>query len=140
MTPGAGSRGPGVLLVLPEHWPRTLLRAELIERGYDPVGTPDLRTAIRLPPARPDREPTGLIVVDQAAAGEADRWLLDLLVAKQGGPPVLLLAPAGAGVQAGPWQRVLRRPVPIGEIVAAVEEMLPRKGAGVRAGPEPGSA
>src|SRR5690242_17989066 len=31
---------PRVLLVMSDHWPRALIRAELIERGLDAVGTP----------------------------------------------------------------------------------------------------
>ncbi len=123
--------------MLPEHWPRALLLAELLERGYDAVGAPDLAAAVRLPPAAVAAEPVRLVVVDQAAVGEADRWLLDLLVAKQGQPPVLLLAHAGRDVPAGPWSRVVRRPVPIGELAAAVEQLVPR--AGHRPGGRPGT-
>src|SRR5205823_12378760 len=48
---------PVILLVLHDQWPRSLLRAELIERGYDAVGAPDLRTAFRLPSLGEPRGP-----------------------------------------------------------------------------------
>lgn len=137
MTPGSR---PRVLLVLPEHWPRALLRAELVERGYDAVGAPDLGAAVRLPPAEAAPEPVRLIVVDQAVVREADRWLLDLLVARQGRPLVLLLAHGGSEVPAGPWHRVVRRPVPIGEIATAVEDLVPRNGRGAGAPPGAGGS
>lgn len=129
-----------VLLVLPEHWPRALLRAELVERGYDAVGVPDLATAVRSLPVEGDRRTIRLIVVDQAAVTGGDRWLLDLLVSRHGGPPVLLLAHALGEPPPGPWRRVVRRPALVGEIAAAVEEIVPRQDREPRERPETGGA
>jgi len=117
---------PRVLLVMPDQWPRALLRAALREAGYDAVGTRELAGAARFRPVEPDRGPVRLVVLDQAAL-PADRGpaLLATLVQRHGAPPVILLArPTQAGAR-GSWARVLRRPTSIGDMVRAVEELLP---------------
>lgn len=108
-----------------DQWPRALLRAELTELGYDAVGALDLEHALRYPPSEPDRGPVGLIIVEQSMlVGDA----LDLLRKRHGGPPVILLAGGGGPEPPGPWDRVLRRPVSIGEITGVVQTLLPLSG------------
>src|SRR2546427_10879771 len=101
---------PVVLVVLPEQWPRALLRAELIERGYDAVGAPDLRTAFRFPSLAEPRGRVALVIVDEASLTSAERWILDAVLSEHGDPPVMLLAPHGREPPAGPRRRVLQRP------------------------------
>jgi len=116
---------PVVLLVLPDHWPRALLRAELVERGYDAVGVPDLRTVFRWPSLAEGRGTVRLVVLDEMAVEGEERWILDQVLAEHGRPPVVLLARAREESPVGPWARVVRRPFTLGDVVAIVEETVP---------------
>lgn len=116
---------PRILLVMPDHWTRALLRAELIERGYDVVGAPDLASALLSRPVEKDRGPVRAILIDQDALVEPANRLLDLFVSRYRNPALLLLARAQLDTPPGPWQRIVRRPALIGEIASAVEETLP---------------
>lgn len=116
---------PRVLIVMADQWPRALLRAALRDVGYDAVGTRSLESALRLPDVEVDRGPVRLIVIDQSAVGDSIGPELEELLARHSTPLLLLLASATVEAPAGPWQRVLRRPVSVADIVAAVEKMLP---------------
>lgn len=117
---------PRVLVVMADQWPRALLRAALRDVGYDAVGTRSLETALRLPDVEADRGSVRLIVIDQSSLGdEAGAPEIDELLVRHGTPPLLLIASATVEPPIGPWQRVLRRPVSVADIVAAVERMLP---------------
>ena len=102
-----------------EHWPRALLRAELIERGFDAVGYETVYDAIEsLPLRRPDA-----IVVD--LRGQAMPQVEKL--AKVGVPVVVIGGLAELNdLPSVAWASVLRRPVSIGEIVETVSASLPR--------------
>ena len=109
-------------MVSRDHWPRALLRGELIERGLDAVGFADaahaLREVRRLRVARPR-----LIVLD---LGDEDE---DEVRALRGsGVPILLVAGAAAAarpwVAAGPWAGLLRRPVSIDGVACEVLRLL----------------
>src|ERR1700730_6079108 len=116
---------PRVLLVMPEQRARALLRAALREVGYDAVVTRSLSSALRVNPSEPDRGPVRLIILDQSGlGGDADGELAQLL-ARNSSPANILLARPTLAVPDGPWQRVLRRPVSVGEIVAAAQAALP---------------
>ncbi len=116
---------PRVLLVMPEQWPRALLRAALREVGYDAVGTRRLTSALRVNPDEPDRGPVRLVILDQSVfGGDAGGELAELL-ARNGSPATILLARPTLAVPDGPWQRVLQRPVSVGEIVEAAQASLP---------------
>jgi len=116
---------PRVLLVMPEQWPRALLRAALREVGYDAVGTRTLSSALRVNPNEPDRGPVRLVILDQSGlGGDADDQLAQLL-ARNASPATILLARPTLALPDGSWQRVLRRPVSVGEIVAASQASLP---------------
>jgi hypothetical protein len=111
---------PRVLLVMPEQWPRALLRAALRE-----VGTRTLGSALRVNPNDPGRGPVRLVILDQSVlGGDADDQLAQLL-ARNESPATILLARPTLAVPDGSWQRVLRRPVSVGEIVAATQTALP---------------
>ena len=122
----SGTPPPRILLVMSDHWTRALLRAELIERGYDVVGAPDLVTALLCRPVERDRGPVRGILIDQEVLVEPAVRLLDLLVSRHRNPPVLLLASPLLTSPSGPWKRVLYKPAAIGEIASAVEEAVPR--------------
>lgn len=96
-----------------EHWPRALLRAELIERGCDAVGYETVRDAIdSLPWRRPDA-----IVIDLRGQPipVVERLLkLNVPVIVIGGAPEIHDLPDGG------WAAVMRRPVSIGEIADKV--------------------
>jgi hypothetical protein len=127
-----GSLPPRVLLIMPEQWPRAMLRAALREAGYDAVGAPGMPAALRYRVDAPGRGPVRLVLVDQAAlpGDEAARRLGELLRRHHEPVPLLLAraipaVPLPGGSDAIPWRRVLRRPVSVGDLVAAVQEVLP---------------
>jgi hypothetical protein len=117
---------PRVLLVMPDRWPRALLRAALCNVGYDAVGASNLGRALRVRAAEPDRGPVRLVIVDQSAlpdAGDAEQ--LARLLARHGAPATMLLARVTVVPPVGNWLRVLRRPVSVADIVTATAAMLP---------------
>jgi hypothetical protein len=120
-----------VLLIMPQQWPRALLRAELREEGYDAIGARTLREAGRHPALDPERGPIRLVLVDDAALAPGHETLLDALLAKHGQPAAILLARAGQPASDRSWARVLHRPVLIDDIVQAVRTLLaaPRESA-----------
>ena len=115
---------PRILLVMPEHWPRALLRAELIERGYDVIGAPDLATALLCRPAEKGRGPVRVILIDQDALVEPQSRLLELLVSRHPEPRLVLFARAQMQTPPGNWHAVVRKPALIGEIASALEQAL----------------
>lgn len=107
-----------------DQWPRALLRAELLEAGYDAVGARTFDEALALVFAGPERGPVRLVVAEQAAvegmaAGGSELAGLGAEVIR------VLLAKTGGALPPGPWNRVLRRPASIGDIVAAVRASVP---------------
>jgi DNA-binding response OmpR family regulator len=128
----ASSPPPRVLLVMPEQWPRALLRAALREVGYDALGAPGLPAALRYRSEAGDRGPVRLMLLDQAAlAKEKAVKLLGPLLRRHGDPIPVLLAralpayPLPAAAAAIPWRRVIRRPASVADLVAAVQALLP---------------
>ena len=121
---------PRVLLVMPEQWPRALLRAALREAGYDALGAPGLAGALRYRPEASGRGPVELVLVDQAALTGRDSVPQLVQLARRHEQPALALltrgvAPAPPSEAALEWRMVLRRPVSIAELVAAVQAILP---------------
>lgn len=126
------SHAPRVLLVMPEQWPRALLRAALREVGYDALGAPNLAAALSYRPDTPERGVVALVLVDQAALDDEEAaTLLGALLYRHGSPAPVLLArampahPLPEGAAAAPWRRVIRRPASIADLVAAVQALLP---------------
>ena len=110
----SGSLGFRVLIVVvwiidAEHWPRALLRAELIERGLDAVGYETVRDAIDSLPSRP---PDAIVVDVRGQPMPQVERLLRI------GVPVIVVAGMQELNDLPPegWAAVLRRPVSIGEI------------------------
>lgn len=122
---GSASTPPRVLVILPEQWPRALIRAELRESGYDALGARDLSEALSYAAAEPGRGPVRLVVVDQGAAGASGDAALAELFARHGDPMAVLVARPGPVTDAGRWREILRRPLRIGAIVEVVRTLLP---------------
>lgn len=127
-TSGEVSPAPRVLLVAGARWPRALLRAQLIEAGYDVVGAQLVARALRYPAAEPGRGPVLLIIIEQAALALAAPRELERLRARHPSARVLLLASATVAPPSGSWDVVLRRPLAIEQIVRAVRELVPLPG------------
>jgi DNA-binding response OmpR family regulator len=125
------SPAPRILLIMPEQWPRALLRAALRESGYDAVGAPGLPGALHFPSTDPDRGPVRLLVIDQDALRGPDAGNeLAALIDRHGRPELMLLAkgaPASLPTTARKigWHRTVRRPASIAELMEAVRAMLP---------------
>lgn len=114
---------PRVLIASAEHRSRRLLRAELREWGYDAIGASNLANALHQPAVAGGRGPVRLVIVDGCTA--AVQALLAGARAQYPGSRFLLVqAGTGAPPLAG-WDKVLPRPVTIGEIVGAVRELAP---------------
>jgi hypothetical protein len=111
--------GPVVWLVDPDHWPRALLRAELIERGYDAIGFAGLDEAIVRLATERRRRPR--LVLINLSGQPVTPGAVSLLSA--GSVPVLGVAGAtdGRGLA---LSAVLHRPVSLGEIADAIERTL----------------
>lgn len=74
---------PRVLLVMPDRWPRALLRAALRNAGYDAVGASSLGRALRIRADEPSRGAVCLVIVDQSALHDAsDAEQLDQLLSR----------------------------------------------------------
>jgi hypothetical protein len=127
----ASSVPPRVLLVLPDQWPRALLRAALREVGYDALGAPGLAGAARYRVQAPGRGPVRLVLVDQSALDDASATLLPALLQRHANPASILVTrataspPVPSAAAHVPWNRSVRRPVSIAELVALVQQLLP---------------
>ena len=108
---------------MPDQWPRALLRAELREVGYDASGTRSVPVALYQARSTAGRGPVRLIVIDQDAVAEDARALEE--PRRVTGAAVVLLAPAAREVREGSWARVIRRPFTIGDLLQAIEAMVP---------------
>jgi hypothetical protein len=104
----------------------------LIDAGYDAVGARTIPEALSLLMGEGERGPVRLLIVDRRALSDQMDELSELL-GRCDHPLVVLLAAAGETAPGGPWSQIIRRPVTIGEIVAAVQARLPL------AGPDSGS-
>jgi DNA-binding response OmpR family regulator len=109
-----------------ERWPRALLRAELIERGYDAVGFVTVRDAvIKLTLLRSQRP--HLIVCDLLEQALEEKIAMALF---REGVPVIALAGTLAAdderIRGLPWAAFLRRPITIGAIADAVGRFVTR--------------
>lgn len=115
---------PLVLIIMGDQWPRALLRAELLEAGYEAVGARSLQEGLTRVGTAPERGPVRVVVVDWDSAADIVAEGRDL---SELGTGVLrvLLAKAGVTSPPGDWAKILRRPVSIGDIVGVVRSLLP---------------
>jgi hypothetical protein len=116
---------PRIVLVMPDQWPRALLRAALREVGYDASGTRGLSGAFHQAAPDPSRGPLGLLLVDQDSLTEDGESYARQLKECAASVPIILLAPATRPTRKGPWTRVIRRPTSIADLVQLVESVVP---------------
>jgi hypothetical protein len=131
-----GPPRPIVWTVGAEHWPRALLRAELIERGWDAIGfasLPDALAQLVLERARRSAgAPPSVMAIDLRAQRVTDRQLDALFLA---GVP--LVAVGGASewgderLAARTWSARLRRPVTLGAIADTIALVARARRSGV---------
>jgi hypothetical protein len=114
---------PDIVLLASEWQPRAMLRAQLIEEGFDVVATDrwsELRRLLR-PASRPR-----LVIVDLHGLPDPDRVLNDLAIIMK--PRHVLVVTAAGTVRPDQIQArgflAVSRPVPIGSIVAAAAQAM----------------
>ena len=118
-------REPVLWVVDREQWPRVCLRAELIERGYDPYGFILLDDALDYLSTGRSPKPEALILElrGQNLANHSLQILEDLAI-----PTVVLGGSADLNdplVQNRKWNVVFRRPFSLGEVADVVERIVP---------------
>jgi hypothetical protein len=106
---------PRALLVMPEHWSCVLLRATIIERGWDAACLRTLSGALFT--ARPTPR---VILLDVDALRPGDAALLAALDGLAVRPRLVVLALAKKEPPPGPWEKVLRRPLPLDALADAI--------------------
>jgi DNA-binding response OmpR family regulator len=108
---------PVVWIIGAEQWPRALLRAELIERGYDAVGYATVRDAID---SLLWRHPDAIVVELRGQPMPLVERLLKI------GVPVIVVGGAleMQDLPEGNWAARLQRPVSIGEIADRVRSFV----------------
>ena len=120
---GKREPAPDIVLLASEWQPRAMLRAQLIEEGFDVVATDrwfELRRLLR-PASRPR-----LVIVDLLGLPDPDRVLNDLAIIMK--PRCVLVVTAAGTVLPDQIETrgflVVSRPVPIGGIVAAAAQAI----------------
>jgi hypothetical protein len=117
------------MLVMPEHWSCVLLRATLVERGWDAACLTSLRGALFS-----GRPAPRVVLVDVDSIGDRDKSIAPALDGVVLRPRLVLLAHAfTSSLPPGHWDRVLRRPIAIDALADAIVEA---KDAPVAAGTE----
>jgi DNA-binding NtrC family response regulator len=116
---------PVLWVIDSEQWPRACLRAELIERGYDPYGFMTIRDALVSLSWQPPPKPEVIILELR------DQDLTEQLIEAVRGLRIPTIILGGAAelneplVHARQWQVVLKRPVTLGRIADVVENIIP---------------
>src|SRR5262245_50313838 len=114
---------PVVWVVDSEQWPRACLRAELIERGYDPYGFITIDDALESLSRSASPKPAALILElrGQDLANRQVELILHL------GVRTILLGGnmelSDPLVQNRQWDVILKRPCSLGDIADAVEKI-----------------
>jgi CheY-like chemotaxis protein len=114
---------PRVLIVMEAQWPRALLLAALQEEGYDAVGASTLDEALSQSAQAPGRASLGLIVVDHHIS--RDDPLFKALLQRHPDAQSLFLESALQPSDAELADDRLRYPLFIGEVVRAIQRLLP---------------
>src|SRR5215831_17115343 len=107
-----------------EQWPRACLRAELIERGYDPYGYLDIRDALDALSKGRSPRPEAIILElrGQNLSQEVVQTLRNLQI-----PTILLGGSVELNdplIQQENWELVFKRPVSLGQIADAVRRLI----------------
>jgi hypothetical protein len=110
-----------VWLIDPDHWPRALLRAELIERGLDAIGFLSIDEAILRLAVEKQRRPR-LVLVN--LTGQEVTAAAVALLSSAGAPVVGVAGAVDTAGERLALTEVLRRPLSLGEIADAVERLL----------------
>jgi hypothetical protein len=114
---------PVLWIIDSEQWPRACLRAELIERGYDPRGFLSITDAVDalLKGASPKPDAIILELRGQAVNAANIHALQDLHV------PIILLGGDpelnDPLIQSGDWTTIMKRPISLGAIADAVQSL-----------------
>jgi hypothetical protein len=115
---------------LKDRWTCVLLCAELRERGYLARCTQRLAVLLLLSDSQRGFSdpswvgPVHAVLADRDALRAVDILTLTWLRAAFDLPAVALLDAADAGTFAGPWDRVLRRPLTLGAVADGLEELV----------------
>lgn len=113
-----------VAFVISEEWIfRAGIRAELRERGWQALG---LESATDVGQAIAAGDMPAVMVIDGNAVAASDPAIQQLVERI----PAIVIAPGTRSIPLGSAAKVLFRPVQIGEIVAAVVELVNRRGRG----------
>jgi hypothetical protein len=117
---------PVLWVIDSEQWPRACLRAELIERGYDPYGFITIGDALESLSRRPPPPKSELIVLELRGQNLTEQ-LIEAVQALQ--IPTIVLGGAAELneplVQVQQWQVVLKRPISLGKVADVVETLVP---------------
>jgi hypothetical protein len=114
---------PRVLIVMEAQWPRALLLAALQEEGYGVAGASTLDEALSHSAQAPSRASAGLIVVDHHIS--RDDPLFQALLQRHPDAQSLFLESALQPSDAELADNRLRYPLFIGEVVRAIQRLLP---------------
>lgn len=114
---------PSVWIISRQHWPRALLRAELIGRGYQAVGFFSLQDALQTLTLLQLHRPALLVVELRDLQISPD----ELAALEQTGIPIILLGGAtelaDPAVRQRSWRAVIARPFTLGAVADRVEEI-----------------
>jgi DNA-binding response OmpR family regulator len=123
--PEGPAPAPPVWIVDADQWPRACLRAELIERGYDAIGFTTLEAMLERLARRAVSPPRVMVVSVEGQAVTPPRLAVlarhPARLVLTGGAAAL----ATAAVRDAAADRVLPRPVSLGELADAVEDLAP---------------
>jgi hypothetical protein len=115
---------PVLWVIDSEQWPRACLRAELIERGYDPYGFITIGDALDLLSRQPGPKPE--LIFLELRGQDLTEQLIEALRGLR--IPTIVLGGAAELndplLQAGQWQTVLKRPVALGRIADVIENII----------------
>jgi len=117
---------PVLWIIDSEQWPRACLRAELIERGYDPYGFITITDALdslswQAPSPKPE-----LIILELRGQKLNEQFIEAVRGLRI--PTILLGGAAELNeplVQRQQWEVVLKRPISLGKIADAVQKIVP---------------
>jgi hypothetical protein len=118
-------QGPVLWIIDCEQWPRACLRAELIERGYDPRGFIKVDDAF-------DSPSDGSVGKPQAVVLELrGQNLTPEVIARLRGLAVPIVVMGGITefndplVHEQTWARALKRPFSLGSVADLIEQLVP---------------
>jgi len=121
------SKEPVLWIVDIEQWPRVCLRAELIERGYDPYGYITIADALNSLDRGMSPKPEALVL---EVRGQNLTHEIIETIGSLGMPTILLGGNPELNdplITRHQWNVVLRRPFSIGTVADTVEKLVPAK-------------